>query len=128
MASKEVMSAARVLVLPAFLAGLLAAFVSTGKPESPARGVLEPLEETETERSPAGDLLTSIGGPRMATPRFWLAFAGGFLAVEIAGTVYLSKRTPDEDARLTTMVDIVKAKQAARDKAAEAEAGQDKDS
>ena len=120
MASRDFAGAARVLVLPAFLAGLLAAFVVSGQPPSPVRGVLEPLEEEEVERSRIGELLGTIGGPRMVTPRFWLGFAGGFLAIEIAGSVYLSRRTPDEGARLTTMVGIVKAKQAAREEAEKA--------
>jgi|SaaInl4_100m_RNA_FD_contig_21_380695_length_480_multi_4_in_0_out_0_1 hypothetical protein len=128
MASKDVTSAARVLVLPASLAGLLAAFVFSGQPVGPVRGVLEPLEEAEVERSPVGELLATIGGPRMATPRFWLGFAGGFLTIEIAGTVWLSRRTTDEDARLNLMVDMVKMKQAARDEAAKDEAAKDGDS
>ena len=63
----------------------------------------------------------------MATPLALVCF-GSAVVIEIAGAVYMSRHTPDDGARLTQMVDMVKARQTAKEAAEKEQAEKGKDS
>ncbi|MBT3266161.1 hypothetical protein HN371_03355 [Candidatus Poribacteria bacterium] len=111
MGSGKILSSAAVFVLPALLAGMLGGFVFGNAPEVDAD------EEAASVQANSEDPSTHLGflesrRAAMKTPKFWMAFVVAFLVVEVAGTLWMAARTPDDkDARLKSMANVVKKRQ-----------------
>ncbi len=106
MASRSVVGSATAVAFPALLAALLIGFTfgKVPEPDDP-----DAVVETQVEEQSSFTRFRTSRSAKMRSPEFWVAFAVGFVVVEVAGTMYLVKRAPrNESARLEGMAAVVK--------------------